>query len=137
MSPQVKGKSEKMMIFGFLADEKGLKLDQIPPVPRYITHKIKDYIPYVYFKMNRVGFWLICPHRWRVNLKKMTIFGFLAIEKGLKLDQTPLYLGKKDFLGGFYPFPSKSENDTKFEKNWWDGLSPPGQLGFHLSQLFS
>ena len=39
-----------------LADEKGLKLDQIPPVPRYITHKIKDYIPCVYFKVNRVGF---------------------------------------------------------------------------------
>ena len=30
---QVKGKSQKMMIFGFLADEKGLKLDQIPSVP--------------------------------------------------------------------------------------------------------
>ena len=35
--------AQKMMILGFLADEKGLKLDQIPPVPRYITHKIKDY----------------------------------------------------------------------------------------------
>ena len=50
--------------------------------------------------------------------QKMTIFGFLADEKGLKLDQTPLYLGKKGFFGGFYSFPSKSENDTKFEKNW-------------------
>ena len=29
---------------------------------------------------------------------------------------SPLYLGKKGFFGGFYPFPSKSENDTKFEK---------------------
>ena len=37
-----------------LADENGLKLDQIPPVPRYITHKIKDYIPCVHFKVNRV-----------------------------------------------------------------------------------
>ena len=30
---QVKGKSQKMMIFGILADEKGLKLDQFPSVP--------------------------------------------------------------------------------------------------------
>ena len=37
-----------------LADKNGLKLDQIPPVPRYITHKIKDYIPCVHFKVNRV-----------------------------------------------------------------------------------
>ena len=44
------------MIFGVLADEKTLKLDQIPPVPWYITHKIKDYIPCVHFKVNRVGF---------------------------------------------------------------------------------
>ena len=30
--------------------------------------------------------------------QKMMIFGFLADEKGLKLDQIPLYLGKKGFL---------------------------------------
>ena len=30
---QVKGKSQKKMIFGFLAEEKGLKLDQFPTVP--------------------------------------------------------------------------------------------------------
>ena len=53
--PQVKGKSQKMTIFGFSADEKGLKLDQIPLVPWHITHKIKDYIPCVHFKVNRVG----------------------------------------------------------------------------------
>ena len=28
----------------------------------------------------------------------MTIFGFSADEKGLRLDQIPLYPGKKDFL---------------------------------------
>ena len=31
--PQVKGKFQKMTIFGVLADEKGLKLDQTPLVP--------------------------------------------------------------------------------------------------------
>ena len=29
-----------------------------------------------------------------------------------------LYMGKKGFFGGFYPFPTKSESYTKFEKNW-------------------
>ena len=29
-----------------------------------------------------------------------------------------LHMGKKGFFGGFYPFPSKSESYTKFEKNW-------------------
>ena len=72
-----------------LADENGLKLDQIPPIPRYITNKINDYIPCVHFKVNRVGFWLICTHRWRVNLKKWQFLGFLADENGLKLDQIP------------------------------------------------
>ena len=86
----MKGKFQKMMIFGFLADGKGLKLDQIPPVSRYITHKIKDYIPCVFFKVNRASNWT----------------------------KPPLYLGKKGFFGGFYSFPSKSENDTKHEKNW-------------------
>ena len=33
--------SNTVKIPNLLADEKGLKLDQIPPVPRYITHKIK------------------------------------------------------------------------------------------------
>ena len=55
-----------MMIFGFLADEKGLKLDQIPPKV-YLGIIITDLYPQ------------------RVNLKKW-FFGFLADEKGLKLD---------------------------------------------------
>ena len=49
--------------------------------------------------------------------QKMMISGFLADEKGLK-DQIPSVPGYKRCFGGFYPFPSKSENDTKFEKNW-------------------
>ena len=53
---QVMSKNEKMKIFGVLADEKGFKLDEIPPVPGCITHKIKDYIPCVHVKVNRVGF---------------------------------------------------------------------------------
>ena len=32
------------------------------------------------------------------KFQKMTIFGFLADEKGFKLHQTPQYLGKKVFL---------------------------------------
>ena len=50
-----------------------------PPVPRYITHKIKDYIPCVHFKVNRVRIWLICTHRWRVNLKKWWFLHFWLI----------------------------------------------------------
>ena len=77
-------------IFGLLADENGLKLDQIPPEPRYITHKIKDYIPCVHFKVNRVRIWLICTHRWRVNLKKWWFLPFwlmiyLRMWKGTEL----------------------------------------------------
>ena len=76
-----------------LADEKGLKLDQIPPVPRYITHKIKDYIPCVHFKVNRVRIWLICTHRWRVNLKKWWFLGFWLMKRVSNWTKSPQYLG--------------------------------------------
>ena len=47
----MKGKSQKMTIWGFLADEKGLKLDQIPPL--YMGKKV---------------FWVVSIH-FQVNLK--------------------------------------------------------------------
>ena len=52
--------------------------------------------------------------------KKVMIFGFPDHHRGLKSPWTKvtLHMGKKGFFGGFYPFPSKSESYTKFEKNW-------------------
>ena len=64
-----------------------------PPVPRYITHKIKDYIPCVHFKVNRVRIWLICTHRWRVNLKKWRFLGFWLMKRASNWTKSPQYLG--------------------------------------------
>ena len=49
---------------------------------------------------------------------KMMFLGFWLMKRASNWTKSPLYLGKKGFFGGFYPFPSESENDTKFEKNW-------------------
>ena len=95
---------------------------------------ISSYITYIYPKFNLLSLYLTYSNTVKIpNASQI----YWLMKRASNWTKSPLYLGKKVFFGGFYPFPSKSENDTKFEKNWWDGLSPPGQLGFHLSQLFS
>ena len=126
-----------MTIFGVLVWGNSLKLNEIPPVPGCITHKIEEYIPWVHAKVSTVDFQLVCTHRWRVNLKKWRFLGFWYEETASNWMKSPLYQGKRCFFAVFYLFPTNSESGSKFQKIWWDGVSPPGQVGFHLSQLFS
>ena len=44
--------------------------------------------------------------------------GFHMITEGSNGTKVTLYMGKKGYFDGFYPFPSKCESYTKFEKNW-------------------
>ena len=61
-----KGQPQKMTIFGFLADENGLKLDQIPQVPRYITHKIQRLYSQMY-----ISRWIGLASDWNVPTGEM------------------------------------------------------------------
>ena len=47
--------SNTVKIPNLLADKRASNWTKSPPVPRHITHKIKDYIPCVHFKLKRVG----------------------------------------------------------------------------------
>ena len=76
---------------GVSADQNSIKLIH-PPVHGCITHQIEDYIPCVYAKVNRVGFQLVCTHRWRLNLN------LKLIKRASNWTKSPLYLGKKGFL---------------------------------------
>ena len=59
---QVKGKSQKMMIFGILADEKGLKLGQIPQYLGISPIKLKIIFP-VY-----ISRWIGLDSDWSVPI---------------------------------------------------------------------
>ena len=80
--------------------------------------QIEHFIPPDDTRANYAGLLLHGAHRSPVKVKKSQFLGFRMITEASNQTKVMLYMGKKGFFGGFYPFPSKSESYTKFEKNW-------------------